>query len=99
MSEITFVLPLFGGDRPEGFSELLCFNSERRGQCAGLQNTATLSSPQFLNMTLLLRLLYSLLSNSTLLVYSRIHLDSEDLSFVLMWYFSLDPIGVNVVAL
>lgn len=23
MSEIIFVLPLFGGDRPEGFSELV----------------------------------------------------------------------------
>lgn len=60
---------------------------------------ATVSSAQFLNMTQLLRFMYSWFSNSTLLLYSRIHLDSEDLLFVLMWYFSLDPIGVNVVAL
>lgn len=75
------------------------FNLETRGQFTGLQNMATVSSAQFLNMTQLLRFMYSWFSNSTLLLYSRIHLDSEDLLFVLMWYFSLDPIGVNVVAL
>lgn len=76
-----------------------CFNSETRGQFAGLQNMVTVSSPQFLNMMQLLRFIYSWFSDSTLLLYSRIHLDSEDSSFDLMWNFSLDPVGVNVVAL
>lgn len=44
-------------------------------------------------MTQLHRFIYSRFPNSTLLLYSRVHLNSEHLPFDLTWNFSLELLG------
>lgn len=89
MNKIIFVFPLLVVVNQRVFQNWHhCFNPEVRGQIAGLQNCGLL-----LGMTQAPLSTHSRFSNSTLLLHSRIHFNSEHLSLDLMWYFSLDPTG------
>lgn len=82
MSKIIFVFPLVVVINQRVFLNWYhCFNPEVRGQIAGLQSCGLL-----LGMTQAPVSTHSQFPNSTVLLHSRIHLNSEHLSLDLMWY-------------
>lgn len=87
--------PIVGGDQPEGLSELvitvLILRWEDR--LLGYRTVSSVGSPQLLGVAQAPGFTHCWFSNSTQLLQSRTHLNSEHFSLDLMWYFSLDPMG------